>query len=86
MHAGMPWVEVKGEASLVARLEHALQDALGSRHRRYLVNVNPVGRVGEVLVAIDGSKGRLPMILGHEDLEPGYVRRVVREVVDRFAL
>ena len=50
------------------------------------MNVNPVGRVGEVLVAIDGRKGRLPMILGHEDLEPGYVRRIVGELVDRFAL
>ena len=35
MHAGMPWVEVTGDPSLVALLEQALQDALGSRHRRY---------------------------------------------------
>jgi hypothetical protein len=42
--------------------------------------------VGEVLIAIDGRRGHLPLILGQEDLEPGYVRGVVRELVERFAL
>ena len=86
MHADTSWVEITGEPVLVAQLEHALLDALADRRRHYMVSVNPVGRVGEILIAIDGSKGRLPVILGHEDLEPGYVRGVVRELVERFAL
>jgi hypothetical protein len=86
MHAGTSWVEIEGDPALVGRLECALQEALADRRRRYVVSVNPVGRVGEVLVAIDGRKGRLPVILGREDLEPGYVRRIVRDLVDRFAL
>ena len=86
MHTDTSFVEIAGEPALVARLECALQDALAHRRRRYMVNVSPVGRVGEVLIAIDGHKGHLPLILGREDLEPGYVRGVVRELVDRFAL
>ena len=86
MSEGTPWVEITGEPALVAQLECALQDALANRRRRYRVNVTSVGRLGEVLVAIDTRKGRLPVILGHEDLEPGYVRGVVRELVERFAL
>jgi hypothetical protein len=85
MTEGTPWVEISGEPELVARLERVLQAALAGRRRRYLVNVSPVGRVGEVLVAIDGPKGRLPVILGREDLEPGYVGGVVRDLVERFA-
>jgi hypothetical protein len=84
--AGASFVEISGEPALISQLEGALLDALAGRRRHYLVNVTPVGRVGEVLIAIDGRRGHLPLILGQEDLEPGYVRGVVRELVERFAL
>jgi hypothetical protein len=42
--------------------------------------------VGEVLVSVTGAKGRLPILFGREDLEPGYVARVVTDTVARFNL
>ena len=44
-----------------------------------------MGRVGEVLVSITGPSGRLPLLFGHEELEPGYVSSVVRNAVEKFA-
>jgi hypothetical protein len=81
------YVEIGGDSEgLVDRLREPLHRALSGRHRFYVVRVDSVGRVGEVLVSITGSKGRLPLLLGREELEPGYVSRVVSDAVQRFAV
>ena len=80
-------IEISGESeTLVATLRPPLEAALSDKHRYYAVHVETVGRVGEVLVSISGSGGRLPLILGREDMEPGYVCRVVRDAVSRFGI
>jgi hypothetical protein len=86
--AGEPsfmWISGDSEV-LVDRLKAPLHRALVGRRTFYSVRIETVGRVGEVLVSITGSKGRLPLLFGHEELEPGYVASVVHDVVDRFAL
>jgi hypothetical protein len=65
-------------------LAEPLCRALGGRRRYYSVRVEALGRVGEVLVTITGSKGRLPLILSPQDLEPGDVFRIVSDTVERF--
>jgi hypothetical protein len=71
---------------LVDRLKRPLQRALEGRNTAYSVRIEAVGRVGEVMVCITGSKGRLPLRFGYEELEPGYVSTVVHGVMNRFAL
>jgi hypothetical protein len=48
------------------------------------VNIDAVGRVGEVVVSIEGSKGRLPLLFGKDELEPGFVFRVVDDAIRRY--
>ena len=60
--------------------------ALADRHRFYAVHVEALGRMGEVLVTITGSRGRVPLILSPQDLEPGDVFRMVSDTVDKFGL
>lgn len=80
-------LEVRGDSeALVDLLRGPLNKALTGRRSFYDVRVEAVGRVGEVLVSITGSKGRLPLLFGQEELEPGYVSRVVQDAVGRFAL
>jgi hypothetical protein len=79
-------IEVKGERELVDQLGPPLRSVLGRRRRLYRVRLESLGRCGEVLVAIDGTKGHLPLIFGSEHLEPGYVAGVVQQVMERFAL
>ena len=80
-------VEVSGDNTL---LHYGLTDplcrALSGRQRFYAVRVEALGRVGEVLVTITGSKGRLPLILSPQDLEPGDVFRMVSDTVDKYGL
>ncbi len=71
---------------LVERLREPLNRALQDRRTFYEVRVESVGRVGEVLVTITGLKGHLPLFFGVEELEPGFVSRVVRDTVSRFGL
>jgi hypothetical protein len=78
-------VQISGENPLlVERLSAPLQQALADRQRYYRVNVERVGRVGEVLISITGTKGHMPLLFGEEELEPGYVCRVVQDTVSRF--
>ena len=78
-------VEVSGDSTLLLYgLMDPLCRALGGRHRFYAVRVEALGRVGEVLITITGSRGRLPLILSPQDLEPGDVFRVVSDTVDKF--
>ncbi len=76
-------LDITGDSTL-ARLRDPLSRALGDRHRHYKVHVEALGRVGEVLVSITGSRGHLPLILSPQDLEPGDVFRVVSDTMDRF--
>jgi len=81
------WVRVTGEdPELVGRLKDALLSALAHRGRCYDVDVASVGRVGEVVVGITGSLGRVPLFFGADELNPGYVSRVVGDTVVRYGL
>ena len=88
MSADVPrFVRVRGQSSwLVDQLQEPLRQALESRNRFYFVDIQSVGRVGEVLVSITSSRGRLPLLFDREDLEPGYVHRIVTDTVARFGL
>jgi hypothetical protein len=77
-------LRIEGDAALRERLEEPLRRALGDRRAFYHVRIDAVGRCGEVLICIVGTKGRLPLIFGQEELEPGYVVRVVRDTVEKF--
>jgi hypothetical protein len=78
-------VEISAEnPRLLDRLTDPLRRALDGRRRYYSVRVETLGRVGEVLVTITGSKGRLPLIFSPEDLEPGDVFRIVSDTVDKY--
>ena len=78
-------VDVAGDnKGLVIRLEEPLQRALSGRRSHYAVRIHTVGRVGEVLVSIDGDKGHLPLLFRPEDMDPGYVCSVVKETVHRY--
>jgi hypothetical protein len=78
-------VEISGDRRLDCVRDPVCR-ALADRHRFYSVRVEAVGRVGEVLVTITGSRGRLPLILSPQDLEPGDVFRMVSDTVDKFGL
>jgi hypothetical protein len=79
-------VDVAGSESLVARLRVPLHDALADRRTFYAVEVEAIGRTGEVLVAITSSKGRVPLLLRQDQLEPGCVCQLVRDSVSRSGL
>jgi len=80
-------VQFRGERTpLTERLQEPVRRALGDRRTCYSVDIEPRARVGEIVVSITGSKGRLPLLFRHEELEPGYVFRVVRDAVTRFDL
>lgn len=85
--AGRPrFVEFKTDnEAMLGRLREPLHRALDGRAHFYAVEIVAVGRVGEVLVSITGPSGRLPLLFGHEELEPGYVSAVVRNAVEKFA-
>lgn len=80
-------VQFCGESTpLTKRLQEPVRRALDDRRTCYSVDIEPRARVGEIVVSITGSKGRLPLLFRHEELEPGYVFRVVRDAVTRFDL
>jgi len=80
-------LDVSGDGTpLLGILLNPLCRALGDRHRFYRVHVEALGRVGEVLVTITGSRGHLPLILSPRDLEPGDVFRVVSDTMEKFDL
>jgi hypothetical protein len=80
-------IQVSGQSPvLVKRLTAPLQLALAGRHSFYRVDVDTIGRVGEVLISITGSRGHLPLIFGEDELDPGYVFRVVTDTVSKFGL
>ena len=80
-------IRVTGEnPGLVDRLRDPLSLALSKRRRCYDVDVASVGRVGEVVVSITGSRGRLPLFFKADELDPGYVSRVVTDVLARYGL
>jgi hypothetical protein len=82
---GSRCVEVEGEPLLLEELAECIREALYDRHAYYHVRLDGVGRCGEIVVRITGSKGRLPLLFERGELTPGYVRSVVRSTVDKFA-
>jgi hypothetical protein len=82
---GFGSVEISGDSTLDC-LRDPVCRALADRHRFYTVHVEALGRVGEVLVTITGSRGHLPLILSPQDLEAGDVFRMVSDTVDKFGL
>lgn len=81
------FVRVSGPtARLVEQLQEPLRQALAGRNRFYVVEIDAIGRLGEVLVSISSWRGRLPLLFGGKDLEPGYVHRIVSDAVARFDL
>lgn len=75
------------DSALMERLREPLRRALEERRTFYSVRIERIGRVGEVLVCITGSKGRLPLLLrGEEELEAAHVHSSVAATVDRFGL
>ena len=86
--AGVPtFVEVTSRTEwLIEQLQEPLRQALESRKRFYAVEIDPIGCLGEVMVSITSSRGRLPLLFGREDLVPGYVHRIVSDTVSRFGL
>jgi hypothetical protein len=80
------WVEIEGPPVLAERLRGALNDALGGRRTFYRVRIENIGRCGEVLIGISSLRGRLPLVFGTEELEPGYVASVVARTMARFGL
>jgi hypothetical protein len=88
VHVSSPtFVRVGGPTAwLVDHLQAPLREALESRNRFYDVEIDAVGRVGEVLVSITSARGRLPLLFGRGELEPGYVHRIVSDTVARFGL
>lgn len=80
---GPKLIQLVGEdAALVDRLREPLMQALSRRRSRYAVSVGAVGPMGEVLVSITGSQGRIPLLFGREDLDAGHVSKVVEGAVE----
>jgi hypothetical protein len=83
---GLPWVEVAGPPALVDLFHAPLDIALGDRSTFYRVEIDPVGRCGEVLIAITSRRGRVPLLFATDELDAGYVRSVVSSTVERYGL
>jgi hypothetical protein len=80
-------VRISGnDEALVTSLAEPVRLALEGRHRWYFVRIDDLGRVGEVLISITGSKGRLPLLFGRGELEPAHVCEVVEDAVEAVAL
>jgi hypothetical protein len=80
-------IHVGGDGvSLVARMRGPLLKALAGRRRYYAVRVAALGPRGDVLVTVTGSKGRVPLLFGPGELQPGHISSVVRGALDRAAL
>jgi hypothetical protein len=83
---GRKLIQVTGESgALVERLRAPLLLALSGRGAFYAVRVDAVGPMGEVIVSVTGSKGRVPILFRREQLEGAHVARVVGSAVDRLA-
>ena len=80
----MRLVEIEGDAPLLERLRAPLSQALDGRGRYYHVQIDGVGRVGEVVVRISGAKGRLPLLFDSAFLEPAFVHHVVRSAIEKY--
>ncbi len=80
---GPKLIEVFGDsAELVDRLREPLLQALSGSRCSYAVRVDSVGPMGEVLVSITGSQGRIPLLFGREQLAPTHLSSVVQRAVD----
>jgi hypothetical protein len=78
------FVVLEGEPGLLSTFQDPLRRALGARRAPYRVNVDWVGRCGEIMVSITGAKGRLPLLFSRDQMDPGFVHRVVHDTVERY--
>jgi hypothetical protein len=83
---GVRSVDVRSRNDDRAAQLRPLVRALGEREGCYVVEIDAVERVGEVLVVVTGPRGRLPFLFGPEELQPGYVVSVVTATLDQFGL
>ena len=81
-------VQIRGaDRGLVELLSAPLASALEERRIPYVVEVAMVGRGEQVLVCINGDRGRLPLLFQKEDLlEPSHVLLVVRDAVNQLGM
>jgi hypothetical protein len=80
-------VQVRGEdSSLVELLSAPLAEALEERRNVYVVEVAAVGRGEQILVCINGNRGRLPLLFQKHDLKPSHVLLVVKDAVDQLGI
>jgi hypothetical protein len=88
LDAGRPRiVQIRGEnRTLVDQLREAVAGALEGRRTVYVVEIAAVGRDGEVLISIHGSRGRLPLLFHKDELAPAHVHELVKETVGRLGL
>jgi hypothetical protein len=88
LDAGRPRiVQIRGENSaLVELLREPVLGALEERRNVYVVEIAAVGRDGDVLVSIHGSRGRLPLLFHRDELAPAHVHELVKETVSRLGL
>lgn len=79
-------VVVEGDAHLVRLLGPVLQNSLGPCRRLCAVHLHYVGQRGESILAVEGNKGRVPLILTPAEQLPELVasasQRLLEEVSD----
>ena len=78
-------VEIEGEPLLVDRLGEAIRTALRGRGACH-VHLGNEGRCGEVVVRMTGTKGCIPLRFDPGELDTAYVRAVIRDTVEKYAL
>jgi hypothetical protein len=84
--AGQRLVHIRGEGvAVVDRMRAPLLRALSGRRSFYAVRVETLGPGGEILVSITGSKGRIPLLFGADELQAAHISRVVRCALERAA-
>lgn len=79
-------VVIEGDASLVGRLGPVLRNSLGPYRRLCAVYLYHVGQRGDIILAVEGTKGRAPLILRPDEQLPELVvsasQRLLKEVSD----
>jgi hypothetical protein len=83
---GTGYIMLHGERSLLDSLEEPLFAALAGDGAFYRVEIDPVGRAGEIMVAISGTRGRLPLLFDRARLDPAHVIKIVRDTVQKHLL
>jgi hypothetical protein len=78
-------VVVEGDASLVHRLGPVLEKSLGPYRRLCAVHLYYVGQRGDIILAVEGTKGRAPLILTPEEQLPELVANASQRLLARVS-